>query len=50
MKVEKDDLQVFKCSCEDGKQKIEHAQEIPEYSNQYLLSVGAVFIGKIPPK
>ena len=31
MKVKKDYLQVFICSSENGKQKIEHIQEVPEY-------------------
>ena len=32
---EKDYLQVFKCSGYDGKQKIEHVQEEPEYYKEY---------------
>ena len=45
--IEKDYLQVFKCSGENGKQKIEHIQEEPEYKKEYLLEAGTLFIGKI---
>lgn len=47
LKVEKDYLQVFKCSYADGKQKIEHIQEKPEYKAQYLFKADTIFIGKI---
>ena len=45
--VPKDYLQIFKCSMSDGKQKIEHIQEEPEYKKEYLLEAGTIFIGKI---
>ena len=45
--VDKDYLQVFKCSGYDGKQKIEHVQEEPEYRKEYLLCADTLFIGKI---
>lgn len=32
-----DYLQVFKLSVEDGKQRIVHSQEQPEYSHTYLV-------------
>ena len=44
---EKDYLQVFKCRCSEGKQKIEHVQEEPEYKERYLLNADTIFIGKI---
>ena len=47
LKIEKDYLQVFNCSSENGKQKIEHIQEEPEYNKEYLLDAGTIFIGKI---
>jgi len=44
----KDYLQVFTCSGFDGKQKITHIQEEPEYKREYLLQTDAsIFIGKI---
>ena len=36
--VDKDYLQVFSLSAENGKQKIEHTQEVPEYSKEYVIS------------
>ncbi len=47
MTVEKDYLQIFKCSCFDGKQTIEHIQEEPEYKARYLLNADTIFVGKI---
>ena len=44
----RDYLQVFNLSKKDGKQKIEHIQEDPEYRREYLLNTGTpVFCGKI---
>ena len=45
----KDYLQVFECTLEDGKQKITHSQEEPDYKREYLLKLtdASVFIGKI---
>ena len=44
----KDYLQVFKCSVYDGKQKIVHIQEEPEYKREYLINSDApFFVGKI---
>ena len=44
----KDYLQVFTCSGFDGKQKITHIQEEPEYKQEYLTSSDApFFIGKV---
>ena len=44
---EKDYLQVFKCSGYDGKQKIEHVQEEPEYYKEYQYFTDTLFVGKI---
>ena len=44
----KDHLQVFRCTIEDGKQKIVHEQENPVYKTAYLLNADTpIFIGKI---
>ena len=44
----KDYLQVFECSVYDGKQKIIHSQEVPEYQREYLLAaVTPLYTGKI---
>ena len=44
----KDYLQVFNCAVFDGKQKITHTQEEPEYKREYLIETDAsFFIGKI---
>ena len=49
MPPEKDYLQVFQFTLEDGKQKITHTQEEPHYKREYLLEMTDVpiFIGKI---
>ena len=44
----RDYLQVFELTSEDGKQKITHIQEEPEYKREYLLGADIpIFIGKI---
>ena len=44
----KDYLQVFTCTESDGKQKIIHSQEEPEYRREYLIKTDApFFVGKI---
>ena len=44
----KDYLQVFKLEKENGKQKITHIQENPEYKREYLLNSDTpFFVGKI---
>ena len=47
--LSKDYLQVFECTLEDGKQKIIHTQEEPEFKREYLLKLSdtPIFIGKI---
>lgn len=48
LNVPKDYLQVFKCTAFDGKQKLIHIQEEPEYKREYLFLTDApFFIGKI---
>ena len=49
MKVPKDYLQVFEFTLENGKQKIIHSQEQPEYKREYLLKLTDTpfYIGKI---
>ena len=44
---ERDYLQVFKCGCFEGKQKIEHVQEEPEYQKEYQFFTDTLFVGKI---
>jgi hypothetical protein len=39
LKVEKDYLQVFDLSVENGIQKVIHKQEVPEYRHSYTLKV-----------
>jgi hypothetical protein len=47
MQEPKDYLQVFKCGCYEGKQSVEHIQEEPEYTGEYLFNTDApVFVGK----
>ena len=44
----RDYLQVFNLSEKDGKQKIEHIQEEPEYKREYQFATDTpIFIGKI---
>ena len=38
MPVDKDYLQVFSLSAKDGRQRIKHSQEVPEYSKEYVIS------------
>ena len=48
MTIQQDYLQVFNFSEKDGKQKMEHIQEEPEYRCEYLLKTDVpVFIGKV---
>ena len=48
MTAPKDYLQVFELIIEDGKQKIIHIQEQPEYKAEYLIeSDTPLFVGKI---
>ncbi|MDD4689409.1 MAG: DUF960 domain-containing protein [Eubacteriales bacterium] len=46
--VDRDYLQVFSLSENNGMQRIVHSQEEPEYTREYLINSGTpVFIGKI---
>jgi hypothetical protein len=47
MPVEKDYLQVFYLSAENGKQKVNHSQEIPEYSKEYVFNIGTTINAKV---
>lgn len=38
MPVDKDYLQVFSLSAKDGRQRVKHTQEVPEYSKEYVIS------------
>lgn len=43
-----DYLQIFDLTIEDGKQKIKHTQEEPEYHKEYLLNTDVSFyVGKV---
>ena len=44
MDEQKDYLQVFDLSEENGKQKIVHSQEQPEYKKEYLFETGTPFL------
>lgn len=37
MPVDKDYLQVFSLSAKDGRQRIKHTQEVPEYNKEYVI-------------
>ena len=47
MPVDKDYLQVFSLSSDNGRQRIIHSQEIPEYKKEYVLNVGKPVTEKI---
>ena len=42
MPVDKDYLQVFSLSSDNGKQKIKHHQEVPEYCKEYVINMKPV--------
>ena len=44
---EKDYIQIFKLSAENGKQKIVHEQEQPEYRKEHLFPAGDPITAKI---
>ena len=39
MPVDQDYLQVFSLSCDYGRQRIKHMQEMPEYAREYIIDV-----------
>jgi len=45
--VDKDYLQVFSLSEKDGKQRIIHTQEEPEYEKEYVLNITPITTGKV---
>ena len=45
--VDKDYLQVFSLSEKDGKQRVVHNQEEPEYTKEYVLNVAPVITAKV---
>ena len=48
LNLPKDYLQIFELTAEDGKKKIKHIQEEPEYQKEYLLDADTPFyVGKI---
>lgn len=47
LKIEKDYLQVFEVEPKDGFTKITHRQEVPEYSNEYIIEVLVDYKGTI---
>lgn len=47
MPVDKDYLQVFSLSCDNGRQKIKHTQEIPAYSKEYVFNLDNPVTAKI---
>ena len=47
MPVDKDYLQVFSLSSDNGRQRIIHSQEIPEYQKEYVLNIGSPVTEKI---
>ena len=47
MPVDKDYLQVFYLSADNGRQRIKHTQEIPEYTKEYVLKVNSPITEKI---
>ena len=47
MPVDKDYLQAFYLSSENGKQRIKHIQEVPEYSREYVFDIDTLVTEKI---
>ena len=47
MPVDKDYLQVFSLSEYNGKQRIIHTQEIPEYKKEYVLNISKTVTAKV---
>ena len=48
LELSKDYLQIFELKTEDGKKKIKHIQEEPEYQKEYLFKADTPFyVGKI---
>ncbi len=47
MPVDKDYLQVFLLSSDNGKQKVIHTQEMPEYKKEYVFDMKPVVTGTV---
>ena len=47
MKVQKDYLQVFELTVEEGKQFVMHRQEVPPYEETFIVGGMGTYIGKI---
>ena len=47
MPVDKDYLQVFYLSLKNGKQRIKHIQEVPEYSREYVFDIDTPVTEKV---
>ena len=47
MPVDIDYLQVFSLSAQNGRQKIIHTQEVPEYKREYVFNIGTAIDAKI---
>ena len=47
MPVDKDYLQFFSLSADNGKQRIKHTQDFPEYSKEYVFNTGETITDKV---
>ena len=47
MPVDKDYLQVFSLSIDNGRQRIKHSQEVPEYTREYVFNTGMPICDKV---
>ena len=47
MPADKDYLQVFYLSAQNGKQRIKHSQEVPQYSAEYIFDTDSPITEKI---
>ena len=47
MPVDIDYLQVFSLSAQNGRQRVTHTQEVPEYKQEYVFNSGTAIDAKI---
>ena len=47
MPVDIDYLQVFSLSAQNGRQRVIHTQEVPEYKREYVFNTGTAINAKI---
>ena len=47
MPVDIDYLQVFSLSAQNGRQRVIHTQEVPEYKREYVFNIGTAINAKI---